>query len=162
MDYDSSIDIWSYGCVLAEAYLGSPIFKGDTTVDQLLNIFKVLGVPDTDQMSYLNRNKTLNNNFPHVNPVTINKVFQGKGKELTSVLNKIFLYEPHKRLTALEIMALPFFDELRQKDSGNGKFIIPQLFDFSESELSLYTSPSQIKTLKKVIPEWADCYKLLQ
>ena len=156
-DYDSSIDVWSLGCVLAEAFYGKPIFQGDSTVDQLFQIFRVLGTPDNEQLQILNKNGTMACNFPSVTALTINKVFQGKGKDLTSLLNKIFNYEPHKRLTALEIMAHPFFDELRQKDCGTGKYIIPQLFDFTEQELQMHSGNKNL--LKKIIPEWSDCYK---
>lgn len=127
-------------------------------MDQLLQIFRILGTPDTDQLALLNRNGTLNCPFPPVQPITISKVFQGKGKDLTGLLNKIFFYESHKRLTALEIMAHPFFDELRVSDNTlSGKYIVPPLFDFSENELALYSS--QRSLLKKIIPDWAEVYK---
>ena len=67
-------------------------------------------------------------------------------------------------------MAHPFFDELRNSESNNnGKFIIPQIFDFTESnkllnkgEIQSYTSnPTQQKLLLKIIPEWAESYKLI-
>lgn len=67
-------------------------------------------------------------------------------------------------------MAHPFFDELRNSEStNNGKFIIPQIFDFTESkelitiaEIQNYTSNStQQKLLLKIIPEWAETYKLI-
>lgn len=35
-------DVWSAGCVLAELLLGQPIFPGDSGVDQLVEIIKVL------------------------------------------------------------------------------------------------------------------------
>ena len=37
-----STDVWSAGCVLAELLLGQPIFPGDSGVDQLVEIIKVL------------------------------------------------------------------------------------------------------------------------
>lgn len=45
-DYTSQIDVWSAGCVLAELLLGQPIFPGDSGVDQLVEIIKVLGTRD--------------------------------------------------------------------------------------------------------------------
>ena len=43
--YDCKIDIWSLGCVLAELYLGKPIFAGKDEIDQLFSIIEVLGLP---------------------------------------------------------------------------------------------------------------------
>jgi glycogen synthase kinase 3 beta len=159
MDYDASIDIWSFGCVLAEMFIGKPLFQGESTVDQLLQIIKVLGTPNTEQLSYLNKNNTLNYQFPEVKPYPISKIFQGKPKELISLLQKIFVYEPHKRLTGLEIIAHPFYEDLRNSDlAQNGKYIFPQIYDFTENELSCYKN---INLLKKIIPEWSESYRML-
>lgn len=44
-DYNNIIDMWSVGCVIAELLLGQPIFPGESGVDQLVEIIKVLGTP---------------------------------------------------------------------------------------------------------------------
>lgn len=54
----SSSDVWSAGCVLAELLLGQPIFPGDSGVDQLVEIIKVLGTPTREQIREMNPNYT--------------------------------------------------------------------------------------------------------
>ena len=44
-EYNSQIDVWSAGCVVAELMLGQPVFPGESGVDQLVEIIKVLGTP---------------------------------------------------------------------------------------------------------------------
>ena len=51
-------DVWSAGCVLAELLLGQPIFPGDSGVDQLVEIIKVLGTPSREQIHEMNPNYT--------------------------------------------------------------------------------------------------------
>ena len=51
-------DIWSAGCVFAELLLGQPIFPGDSGVDQLVEIIKVLGTPTKEQIRRMNSNYT--------------------------------------------------------------------------------------------------------
>ncbi|KAI3882674.1 hypothetical protein MKW92_007129 [Papaver armeniacum] len=41
-EYTTAIDIWSAGCVLAELLLGQPLFPGESGVDQLVEIIKIL------------------------------------------------------------------------------------------------------------------------
>ncbi|KAI4346632.1 hypothetical protein L6164_007513 [Bauhinia variegata] len=45
MSYDVSVDLWSVGCVFAELFLGKPLLKGRTEVEQLHKIFKLCGSP---------------------------------------------------------------------------------------------------------------------
>jgi mitogen-activated protein kinase 15 len=40
-----AIDMWSAGCVIAEMCLGSPLFNGGNTLEQLERIFMVIGMP---------------------------------------------------------------------------------------------------------------------
>ncbi|KAF8946383.1 negative regulator of the PHO system, partial [Haplosporangium bisporale] len=46
--YSTSIDIWSAGCIMAEMYLGKPLFAGSNNQDELMKIFKVMGTPTED------------------------------------------------------------------------------------------------------------------
>src|SRR6185312_1260345 len=41
--YTTAIDVWLLGCVLAELLLGNPLFPGESAVDQLIEIIKILG-----------------------------------------------------------------------------------------------------------------------
>jgi serine/threonine protein kinase len=46
-EYTTAIDIWSMGCVMAELLLGQPLFPGESAVDQLVEIIKVLNFRQT-------------------------------------------------------------------------------------------------------------------
>lgn len=45
VSYDEAIDLWSLGCVLAELFLGWPLFPGATEYDQISYISQMLGQP---------------------------------------------------------------------------------------------------------------------
>lgn len=49
-------DIWSTGCVMAELMLGQPLFPGESGIDQLVEIIKVLGTPTREQIKTMNPN----------------------------------------------------------------------------------------------------------
>jgi serine/threonine protein kinase len=46
-----SSDIWSVGCVFAELLMGQPIFAGENSIDQLVEIIKVH--PSFNQNNFL-------------------------------------------------------------------------------------------------------------
>ena len=46
--YVNSIDVWSAGCVIAEYMLGQPLLVGDTAVEVLVEIIKILGTPTAE------------------------------------------------------------------------------------------------------------------
>ena len=45
LPYGLGIDVWSFGCILAELYTGYPLFPGENEVEQLACVMEVLGVP---------------------------------------------------------------------------------------------------------------------
>ncbi|KAK9458198.1 kinase-like domain-containing protein [Dipodascopsis uninucleata] len=45
LPYTSSIDMWSLGCIVAELFLGLPIFPGSSEYNQITRITEMLGMP---------------------------------------------------------------------------------------------------------------------
>jgi serine/threonine protein kinase len=43
--YDQSVDMFALGCIMAELYLGRPLFPGVSEADQLTRIVTILGTP---------------------------------------------------------------------------------------------------------------------
>lgn len=43
--YGFEVDIWTAGCLLAELASGQPLFNGESEIEQLFKIFKLLGTP---------------------------------------------------------------------------------------------------------------------
>ncbi|KAI9304738.1 kinase-like domain-containing protein [Cunninghamella echinulata] len=55
--YDTSIDMWSLGCILAELHTGIPLFPGESEQEQLGCIMELLGLPDTHIIEQSSRRK---------------------------------------------------------------------------------------------------------
>lgn len=68
-------DIWSTGCVMAELLTGSPLFPGESGIDQLVEIIKVLGTPSKEQIRTMNPNY-MEHKFPQIKPHPFNRVLR--------------------------------------------------------------------------------------
>lgn len=135
-NYTSAIDTWSLGCVFAELLIGRPLFPGESSVDQLVEIIKVLGTPTREEIESMNKNYT-EFKFPQVKPHPWGKVFRPHTPpEAIDVITKLLQYTPDKRILPIEACCHPFFDELRDPNTRlpNGR-TLPALFDFTQEEL---------------------------
>jgi len=137
-DYTCQIDVWSAGCVMAELLLGQPIFPGDSGVDQLVEIIKVLGTPTREQIREMNPNYS-EFKFPQIKAHPWTKVFRPRTpSEAILLVSRLLEYTPSGRMTPLEACSHAFFDELREPGTKlpNGKDL-PLLFNFTQHELAI-------------------------
>jgi len=137
-DYTTNIDVWSAGCVFAELMLGQPIFPGDSGVDQLVEIIKVLGTPTREQIKEMNPNYT-EFKFPQIKAHPWQKVFRARtSPEAIDLVSRLLEYTPSARITPLQACAHTYFDELRDPATKlpNGRDL-PPLFNFTEAELKI-------------------------
>ncbi|KAI7905851.1 kinase-like domain-containing protein [Cokeromyces recurvatus] len=139
--YTVSIDIWSTGCVMAELILREPLFPGDSGVDQLIEIIKVLGTPTKEELLVMNPNYN-EYPFPYIKPHPLSKLFNNKTpQESIDFLNLLLKYNPTKRLSAHLSLFHSYFDELRDPNTKmlNGKDL-PNLFNYTKHVLSITSS----------------------
>ncbi|KAF4692948.1 Glycogen synthase kinase-3 beta [Perkinsus olseni] len=144
-EYTCVIDTWSAGCVLAETILGSPLFPGTPTKEQLLA---------------MNPNYT-EFKFPHIKAHTWQKVFRSKtAPDAIEFIGCTLRYDPAERITTTQCLTHVFFDELRLKSTTLPPGIfgreapekpLPPLFDFSQEELIAF---SRLPDGKKLVPQW--------
>ncbi|URE33883.1 shaggy-related protein kinase, partial [Musa troglodytarum] len=100
-EYTTSIDIWSAGCVLAELLLGQPLFPGDSAVNQLVEIIKVLGTPTREEIRCMNPGYT-EFRFPQIKAHPWHKIFHKRmPPEAIDLTSRLLQYSPSFRCTAL-------------------------------------------------------------
>ena len=134
--YTVAIDVWSAGCVAAELLLGHPLFPGESGVDQLVEIIKVLGTPTREEVEAMNKAYT-EFKFPQIKPYPWGKIFRQRTPlDAIDLISKMLQYVPTNRVTAIEALAHPFFDELRSPVTRLADTSpLPVLFNFGPKEL---------------------------
>ncbi|CAH8455386.1 unnamed protein product [Schistosoma bovis] len=138
VDYTCQIDVWSAGCVLAELLLGQPIFPGESGVDQLVEIIKILGTPSREQIHEMNPDYR-EFKFPQIKPHLWSKVFRPRvPSEAIQLVSQLLDYTPSKRLEPLDACLHCFFDELRQEGTRlpNDR-PLPPLFNLTPYEMTM-------------------------
>jgi len=144
-NYTPKIDVWSTGCVMAELMLGQPLFPGESGIDQLVEIIKVLGTPTREQIRTMNPNY-MEHKFPQIKPHPFSKVFRKASPDAIDLISRLLEYTPTQRLSAIEALTHPFFEELRDPNTKlpDSRGIapgtlrdLPPLFNFTRHELSI-------------------------
>jgi serine/threonine protein kinase len=141
------------GCVMGEMILGRPLFPGESGVDQLVEIIKVLGTPTKEQLLVMVPSIT-EFNFPQVKSSSLSRVFKGcKAADDLALdfLTDVLRYEPNMRIALLDTYSHPYFDELRAPELllPNGKPVPDYLFNFTKEEVALLGPARLAKTLPK-------------
>lgn len=151
-EYTTAVDIWSAGCVFAELMSGKPLFPGESGVDQLVEIIKVLGTPTREEIKCMNPNYK-EFRFPQIKAHPWHKMFHKRiPPEAVDLVSRLLQYSPNLRSTAIEALAHPFFDELREPSTTlpNGH-ILPPLFNYKPHELK----GVPVEMLERLVPEHA-------
>lgn len=133
---------------MAELLLGNPLFPGESGVDQLIEIIKILGTPTREEIQAMNPNHT-SFKFPQIKPHPWPKVFRNKvPQNSVDLVSQLLQYEPLLRLDPFEALTHNFFDELREPNARlpNGK-PLPQLFNFTPEEMQIAKAKGIAKKL---------------
>ncbi|CAK9824087.1 Cyclin-dependent kinase 20 [Anthophora retusa] len=108
--YTSAIDMWSVGCILGELLNKSPLFPGETDIEQLAIVLKYLGTPTSETWPDLNILPDYNKiTFPYHKGIRWENIIKDTEPEAVDLISKILLYNSAKRLTADEALCHVYF-----------------------------------------------------
>ncbi|KAM4549439.1 cyclin-dependent kinase-like 5 isoform 4-T4 [Odontesthes bonariensis] len=114
--YGKAVDMWSVGCILGELSDGQPLFPGESEIDQLFTIQKVLGPLPPEQMKLFYNNPRFHGlRFPAVNhPQTLERRYLGIiGGGLLDLLKNLLLLNPTERFLTEQCLNHHAFQTLR-------------------------------------------------
>jgi len=118
--YSTPVDIWSIGCIFSEMISKQPLFPGDSEIDQLYKIFRVLGTPTEANWAGVTELPEYKPTFPRWPTLSLSVVVPALVNDSSALdlLTQMLLYSPGKRLSAKTILQHPYFDELRNSKTA--------------------------------------------
>ncbi|KAK4606248.1 hypothetical protein RGQ29_000493 [Quercus rubra] len=113
-DYTAAIDVWSVGCIFMELMTRKPLFPGKDHVNQMRLLIELLGTPTESDLGFVRNEdarryirqlpshprQPLAAVFSHVHPLAID------------LIEKMFTFDPTKRITVEEALAHPYLARL--------------------------------------------------
>ncbi|KAL3569963.1 hypothetical protein D5086_029853 [Populus alba] len=109
--YSIAIDMWSVGCIFAEMSRRQALFPGDSELQQLLHIFRLLGTPTEEQWPGVTSLRDWHV-YPKWEPQNLARAVPSLGPQGVDLLSKMLKYDPAERISAKAAMDHPYFDSL--------------------------------------------------
>nr|AAL91258.1 AT3g48750/T21J18_20 [Arabidopsis thaliana] len=98
--YSTPVDIWSVGCIFAEMISQKPLFPGDSEIDQLFKIFRIMGTPYEDTWRGVTSLPDYKSAFPKWKPTDLETFVPNLDPDGVDLLSKMLLMDPTKRINA--------------------------------------------------------------
>ena len=114
--YGAGIDIWSFGCILAELASDQPLFQGQgSEFEQLMLIFQALGSPTEDTWPGVSQLCDYNPTFPRWPPRDLAALAPRLGPAGVVLLRGAMAYDPAQRITARAALGSAYFDDVEER-----------------------------------------------
>ncbi|XP_043507205.1 serine/threonine-protein kinase dyf-5 isoform X2 [Frieseomelitta varia] len=108
--YNSPIDIWAVGCIMAELYTFRPLFPGKSEIDEIFKICSVIGSPEKDDWPEgYQLAAAMNFKFPNFSRTSLSVLIPNASQEAVILMEDMLQWNPIKRPTAQQSLRYPYF-----------------------------------------------------
>ena len=110
--YNSPIDLWAVGAIMAELYTFRPLFPGASEPDTLYKICSVLGTPTaTTWADGLRLAADMDFRWPRYVRTELSQLVPNCGSDGLALMGELLRWEPKERPTAAQCLLHPYFKE---------------------------------------------------
>lgn len=115
--YTPAVDMWSVGCIFAELARGKVLFRGDSEIGQLFEIFQTLGTPMDMEGSWpgVSRLPDYRDVFPKWPGKQLGQVMPQLDAMGADLLARMLRYNPSERISAKDALKHPWFNDVRMQ-----------------------------------------------
>ncbi|XP_077536997.1 cyclin-dependent kinase 20-like [Haemaphysalis longicornis] len=141
--YGPGIDLWAIGCVFAEMLNASPLFRGESDIEQLCLVIKALGTPNEQVWPGLKQLPDYHKiSFEESDGVPWRTLLPDVNKHARDLVRAFLCYDPDKRIPCSQALLHEFFwsDPLPCKPSD---LPVPQQEPVSQFDMDAFFETSQ-------------------
>ena len=110
--YALPVDMWAIGAILAEMVTKRALFPGDSEVDELFRIFRVLGTPNEEVWPGVTALQDWNEEFPKWPSLTVGKFVPTLGEAGIDLMEQLLVLDPKCRMSAVECLNHRYFADM--------------------------------------------------
>ncbi|KAF2027113.1 Pkinase-domain-containing protein [Setomelanomma holmii] len=107
--YSTGVDMWSVGCIFAEMCTRKPLFPGDSEIDEIFKIFRILGTPSEQDWPGVTSFPDFKPSFPKWNRTDIASIVTNLDDMGLDLLDALLVYDPAGRISAKQTIIHPYF-----------------------------------------------------
>jgi serine/threonine protein kinase len=116
--YSTGVDIWSIGCIMAELANKRPLWPGDSEIDMLFRIFRLLGTPTERLWPGVSQLPDFKGSFPKWPTQDLAPKCPNLDADGIDLLGKMLVFDPTKRISAKQALQHPWFNDLKNAKSA--------------------------------------------
>ncbi|GAA5981957.1 hypothetical protein JCM10908_004682 [Rhodotorula pacifica] len=107
--YTTAVDVWSCATIFAEMASGLPLVPGDSEIDQIFKIFRLMGTPTVQTWPGLAQMPDNKGSFPKWQPADLRKLLPEMDERGLHLLNSMLQIDPERRISAKSSLRHPYF-----------------------------------------------------
>ena len=108
--YNSPVDLFAVGCIMAELYMIKPLAPGTNESDQMFKFCSILGTPSMAQWPEGYRLASqMVYKFPSCAPLNLASLIPNAGYDALQLMSALLSWDPQKRPTAAESLEFAYF-----------------------------------------------------
>ncbi|CAD8122713.1 unnamed protein product [Paramecium sonneborni] len=109
-NYNSPVDIFALGCIMAELFLNRPLFQGNSELEQFNKILSTLGTFTQQEWPEGGRLVSqMGLALAQFQPLQLQQLIPNASTEAINLLTQMIRWDPNKRITATQMLTHPFF-----------------------------------------------------
>jgi serine/threonine protein kinase len=111
--YSHTVDSWSIGCIIPEMASRSPLFPGECEIDELYQIFRLLGTPTEATWPGVSDLPDWKPVFPSWRRKPLGEQIKGVDSLGLDLIEKLLAYHPAQRISCAAGARHAWFDDVR-------------------------------------------------